>query len=489
MWKWKNQERFFLNLEKNEWIGLGAILAVCLALVLWKLDKVPGEWFGDISSVDDHTQEVLTGKWPFYYWGSTGPIYYYIIAPLILVWGNNYTGYKLASVAVGMLGLVGTYLLVNKISGRYVSLLSVLIAGTSFWYLARARVADSQIILPGLSSLAAYFAIKTIESNWFLVPGVFVASLGLFVFPQSWLLPVIFLSILVWNNKLLAMKAVVFFLPAILLFVYMVNSEKDNFTRGYVGSKLFSTKSTRQLFGSWATNLGKTAVMLFWRGDEGFRANVPLSPHLDSVSGVLFVVGLIYLLRRDPRLLITWILVPIFFLVLPSTSPALPPGEIPSSSRTFGTAPFVFFIVAYGLSRIRSKSALALILMTIGFLNAYKYFVIYPKTLPNGNTPYGKIIAKYVDGLPIDTTAKVANCCWGEWGQPEPKSIYHQLMNKKNRESIDQEKYVLSCNQVPQDGKLVIIANPNDITKIEELLKCRMGGGVHDGVVFKSVEW
>ena len=486
----KNQGQFFLNLGKNEWVRLGVVLVVCLAFLLWKLDKIPGEWFGDISSVDDHTQEVLTGKWPFYYWGSTGPIYYYVIAPLILVWGNNYIGYKLASIAVGILGLIGTYLLANKIAGRHVGLLTVFVAGCSFWNMARVRVADSQVLLPALSSLTVYLAIKTLEFEWFLTPGIFVASLGLFVFPQSWLLPVVFLSILLWKSRSLAIKAVVLFLPALIMFLFVVNKQKDNFTNGYVGSKIFSKQSsTNQLFKMWITNLEKTALMLHWRGDVIFRANVPLSPHLDPISGLLFIIGLVYLLKTERKIAVWLVLIPIVLLILPSTSPALSPSEIPSSSRTFGAAPFIFFLVAVGLTRIRSKLALTTVLILIGYLNGYKYFVIYPRTLPNGNTPYGKIIAKYIDGLPIDTTVKVANCCWGEWGQPEPKGIYHQLNNKKNRESIEQEKYVLSCEQVPQEGNLVIIANPNDTKKMDELLECRRNGTVHDGVVFKSVEW
>src|SRR3990167_8460799 len=140
----KNQGQFFLNLGKNEWVRLGVVLVVCLAFLLWKLDKIPGEWFGDISSVDDHTQEVLTGKWPFYYWGSTGPIYYYVISPLILVLGNNYIGYKLTSTAVGIFGVIGTLILVYRIVGRHVVLISVFVAGCSSWNMARVRVADSQ---------------------------------------------------------------------------------------------------------------------------------------------------------------------------------------------------------------------------------------------------------------------------------------------------------------------------------------------------------
>ena len=83
---------------------------------------------------------------------------------------------------------------------------------------------------------------------------------------------------------------------------------------------------------------------------------------------------------------------------------------------------------------------------------------------------------------------KVANCCWGEWGQPEPKAIYHQLTEKRFRESIDREDYVLSCEQVPE-CKLAIIANPGNVEKIDELLKCRPGGIVRNQGVFKSIEW
>ena len=59
----------------------------------------------------------------------------------------------------------------------------------------------------------------------------------------------------------------------------------------------------------------------------------------------------------------------------------------------------------------------------VAVTNTRRYFVDYANGLPNHNTPFGRVIADYLEGQPAETHAFLVGCCWGEWGQPEPKGI------------------------------------------------------------------
>jgi hypothetical protein len=92
-------------------------------------------------------------------------------------------------------------------------------------------------------------------------------------------------------------------------------------------------------------------------------------------------------------------------------------------------------------------------------LNLHKYFIEYPKTLPNHNVAYGAILASYIDTLPKTTHVYLSGCCWGQWGQPEPKGIYYQLKYPERKRDI-LGSFVSSCDQIDHSVTGVIIEPP-----------------------------
>ncbi|MBI4990540.1 hypothetical protein HZB96_00420, partial [Candidatus Gottesmanbacteria bacterium] len=75
-----------------------AILLIYLAVSFYRIDSLPGEWFGDISNVHEYVTQILEGKWPFYFFQSPGPLDHYLIAPIILALGQSFLSYKIASI-------------------------------------------------------------------------------------------------------------------------------------------------------------------------------------------------------------------------------------------------------------------------------------------------------------------------------------------------------------------------------------------------------
>jgi hypothetical protein len=109
------------------------------------------------------------------------------------------------------------------------------------------------------------------------------------------------------------------------------------------------------------------------------------------------------------------------------------------------------------------------------YLNLNKYFVLYPNTLPNRNTAYGRIIAEYINNLSLSSQKFVVSCCWGEWGQPEPKAIISQVDSPENIrfiETIDENNYYCQNyhTKLSLYKEIIFIVSPNkkeDIVKIK----------------------
>ncbi len=82
--------------------AFAATVAVVLGLRFYRLDTLQAEIFGDINIVWEYLDWILTGLWPTHFVMSAGPIYPYLITPLIALTGPSYFGIKLASVVVSL---------------------------------------------------------------------------------------------------------------------------------------------------------------------------------------------------------------------------------------------------------------------------------------------------------------------------------------------------------------------------------------------------
>jgi hypothetical protein len=471
------------------------ILYACVAL--WRLNQVPGEWFGDISIENEMVLEILQGSWPWHFILSSGPLYNYFAAGFAAVLGISYMTYKYASVAMGALGLLAVYQLGSMLHSRKIGLLAMLAMALSFWYLVWSRLGNSpQILSPFLSAMTVVALLKFQKSRheFYLVAGGILSTMGLFSYPGLYTLPVAWLALVLWQNGPdLGRKALIrlglavwSLIPGILGFIHMMRTTPAKYSvQTYVGGKVPTLEDGwYPLLQTLLAYLLKALGMLHVRGDVTFRVNVPNRPHLDTISGLLFLIGLV-LVSVHPKLrrIGVYLIVPMFVLSLPSISPVLPVGEIPNSGRTLGIAPFVFVLVALGLLSCAkivrkiagpgiSKLTVILIVGMIAFLNMRSYFIEYPKNLPDNNTPFGKIIAAYIDSLPADTAVHLSACCWGAWGQPEPNGIYYVLDRKAGRENLLAHPFTTDCRMVDRRNYAVIIVSPKDIPMQEKLVQC-----------------
>jgi len=243
----------------------------------------------------------------------------------------------------------------------------------------------------------------------------------------------------------------------------------------YLGEKTGHFLNWKVKLFNFLGNLVKNGRSFWFKGDPVFRQNIPLKPTLDLILGLFFLLGIVLFLgeikrKKDKRKVV--LLISFFLIQLSSLLDVANPRNSPSTGRMLGTAPIVFYITAGGIYyffcqvkkriKINVISGLIFISFFLGFfwINFYQYFFIYPKFLPNKNTPFGKIIARKIDQYPLETKIVIVGCCWGDWGQPEQGAIIDRLRAKHIINFVDDSELSGLNSSLLVENNMVYIVSP-----------------------------
>lgn len=433
------------------------LLIILLGGVLrfWQLEGLPGEIFGDIVENLEHTQRVLNGDFKVLYgYDGRESLLYYLVAPVAVLAGNSYLTLKFVVVVVGLVTIPAVYLLARELFNPQVGLLSAFLVAVSKWPLIFSRIGFRAVLTPLFVALTLYFVLKAyrksqvadfIWSGLLLGGGLYTYTAFRFMFLALFLIGV---YLLVWRRDFVAkniMKLAIFVGIVVVVAGPMLLDFRQRPAAYFAhpGPMLF--KEDYSIRPDWLSvlvgNIKKQLLMFHWRGDIVFRVNPKFDPMLDIVSGIFFLFGVGYWFTKVDKSKTVFFWISFIVLQLPSVLVLNFPIDIPSATRSIGIIPLVYIVVAagifYGLERIQQNTKfsiiyLSVVLTVILFFNVQAYFVRYAWGLPNHNTPIGKIIAAEIDNLPPEATVGVIGCCWGDWGQPEPKGISYAL--KKPRE-------------------------------------------------------
>ena len=330
-----------------------------------------------------------------------------------------------------------------------------------------------------------------------MAKSILAASLGWYTYPQTFIIPPLFFIFLLVNliirrkgRELFRHLKILFMvtLAGMLFLIPIVKNQNKNMagnfsSEGYVGEKIMPVlkMSGREFWGKLGNNLIKTYSMLHFSGDKTFRVNAAGKTQIDRLSGMFFILGLIYSIRKFRPVLSVFIIMSLLVLPLPSVSPAIQTAEIPNSARTIAIIPVVYLLVGCGIWQVfclfkkyyKYSSAAILtgvIIAVIGWINLTDYFYAYRKGLPDNNLGPSRLIASYLDrNLPGNYALYFGSCCWGEWGEPEPKAIAYQL--RKKRKFVEYGHYLESCREVKHLPAAVVIG-PDDRPLANKYLLC-----------------
>lgn len=393
-----------------------AIFALAVFFRFYRLDSVPPDVTSDHVEKLFDVYDVLSGRSPVFFERNTGrePMQFYLTAALISAFDTGLTFYslKLGNALMGLLTVLGVYLLGREVGGKRLALLAAAVAAVSIWPVATGRMGLRYPFAPAFTSLALWSLLRALRTrrraDWLL--GGLLLGAGLHGYTAFRAMPLaagllVAIQVLAhfrpalaqwrrWAGNLavyLAASAVVF-LP---LGRYMVDRPDMFWSRTFtrVG------EAERALPGNplalLASNAIKTLGMFNWRGDEVWVNSLPLAPALDTLGGGLFLLGTVYLafgLRRARPLLAAQLAAAGLVLLLPSVLNLAFPGESPSVVRAGGAVPVVALLSGLALQYIAaaarglvpparaglaSGAVLVALVGTLTWLNYDRYFNAY----------------------------------------------------------------------------------------------------------------
>jgi len=153
------------TMQRWEWAAITLILLLATALRLWTLGQVPPGLAHDEVANWLIAHDILAGRHAIYFTAAYGhePLYQYIQAATVALFGDHWLGLRYPSAALGLLGIAATYILIRRLFGAPTALLTGGWLAVSFWPLFYSRVALRAISLPFTAALSAYFILRAIR--------------------------------------------------------------------------------------------------------------------------------------------------------------------------------------------------------------------------------------------------------------------------------------------------------------------------------------
>ena len=147
------------------WALLTLILLLAAVLRCWSLGDVPPGLSHDEVANGLIARQILGGHHAIYFTRAYGhePLYQYVQAGTVALFGEHWLGLRWPSFAFSLLGLASVYSLMRRLFSRAVALMTISGLTIGFWPLFYARVGIRAISLPFIGALAAYCLVRTLD--------------------------------------------------------------------------------------------------------------------------------------------------------------------------------------------------------------------------------------------------------------------------------------------------------------------------------------
>ncbi len=416
------------------WAALAGVVGLAAFFRLYRLDTLPSDMFNDLAHNYEETARILRGEWMIYATSFPGrePLLFYLAALVARVAGLSFFSLKLTTALLGIALVPAVYLLGREAYDEAVGWIAALFVAVAKWPVLINRVGFRGTLAPLTTALAGYFLLRGLREgrrSSFLWAGGML-GLGLYGYTAALAaIPAVVLGLALyalagghrrlWHlRRSLFLGALVALLVALPMLRYMLVDGRESFwfrplTRMSSQERPLPGPAGAILLG----NLVRTAGMFHVRGDIVFRTNIPDDPHLDPVTGALFLLGFALVLRFARRGYNSLILALFGTMLLPTALALAFPHEVPGAVRSGGGIASVMLFPALAVtlaweqlrglfppgSRRRAGWALlGTLALAVTAWNAHLCFVEYPKFLPCGNYPLFREIARVIDDLGDD---------------------------------------------------------------------------------------
>ena len=353
---------------RGDWLILTAVLLLAALARFPALDRVPPGWRDDELIEIDMDLRIAQGWRPLYIHEAEGhePLYHYLHAGTLTLFGHNTYGYRWLPAAFGALSTALLVALARRLFGLRVAALSGALYSVGIWPVMYSRFGVRHIGVMPFVLLALYALVqvagrksqmsrKSASLPLGLLAGVAI-GLGLYVYYAAWVMPVFVAALgvylflfhrerlrAVWPSLLLAfVVAGTIFAP-----LGLDLARGPQVTRIQVTGAPLRALLEGDPLPVVQTTLG-TLGMFTFAGDPEWLYNFSGLPLFDWIAGAMFYLGLlICLIRlRDARygFVLAWLIVGIAPAFI-----SVPPG---SYSHTIAAQGAVYLMPALALTEL-----------------------------------------------------------------------------------------------------------------------------------------
>jgi 4-amino-4-deoxy-L-arabinose transferase-like glycosyltransferase len=426
------------------WILILAIVAVAFFLRIYNIENIPAGIYPDESvNGTDALNANATGDYRWFYTNNYGRegLFMNLIAISIKIFGNTVLGLKIWSIIFGTLTVFGVYLLTKELfRSQRSGFLAAYLMAFSFWAINFSRISFRAIMLPFILTFTFYFLFKAIHNKkyiYFILAGL-IYGVGMHTYIAYRVSPLILVLLLIyltvinksflrnyWKGILLFILAAALAAAPILVDFYR---HPEYFETRSNAISVFSPEVNKgHPIPTLMKSLGMSLIKYNFWGDQNWRHNYPPYPVLDPITGLAFLIGMIYLVAkiihlvylrfshqvRDEKLVIYLFLASWFLIML---MPEFLTAEgLPHALRSIGTLPVVCIIAVIPILWVLGKaekhgyffktavfSLIIFALATIGIFNTVKYFYFWAGKIEQ-HGQFGenlKNMAVYLNSLP-----------------------------------------------------------------------------------------
>lgn len=347
------------------------ILIVAAFFRLYRLDTIPPGFTHDEAGHGHDAIAIMQGARPIYETVGYGrePLYDYVVAWLMPVFGPNALTLRLVSVLAGLLLIVIVHFWIRRAFDVPIALLTSAFLAVSFWAISTDRQALRSALLPTLFTASIYFLWQAVRpharrmfrrpslraSRWlaYTLAGIFL-GLSFYTYLAARVLPAIFVLLWfyllifhrsVWRQNWLGLIYMVALgvVMAVPMFNYIAAHPGIEYRLTLLSGpidRLFAG-DPGEIFHNTLSALGMFTVS----GDNLWLYNIPGRPILDWPLAITFYLGVILSFIRfrkiEHALIIFWLLVAIF--------PSLLTGVTASSLRSIAAQPVAYLFASLGL--------------------------------------------------------------------------------------------------------------------------------------------
>jgi len=346
-----------------EWLVLVLIILAAAFLRLAALDRFPPGLYRDEAFNGLDALQVLEGKTPIFFEANNGrePLFIYLAAVSVAIWGRSPGALRLVSALVGILTIPALYWLGHELFGRRVATLAAILATTTVWTLNLSRTAFRAVTMPPLQALTLVLLWRGLRQRRLGILACAGAIYGLSFYTylaarfSVIALFLLFIYTLLWHRPTLWLRGwAIFGLLSLVvvapLGIYFVMHWQSTFGRASQVSILNPQINGGDLWGTLLRQIWGALRLFNLRGDFIPRHNVPLRPVFDAFAGLAFLLGVLISLRKARRepacaLCLIWLGTMLLPTILAEGAPHM--------LRATGILPVLFLFPALGLDGVQ----------------------------------------------------------------------------------------------------------------------------------------